>query len=173
MERPIQGSHNERRTEEARTRTTHLMDSQMGPSAIFRPSVRPSVRPSHSDGLLWERQTGGRRSERAPPAVPLFPALPASLFPPFSGVRQIRIHQSETNISVLTSEFVTERRRRRSSWLVGASEAKKWRMDCRKVCRGFTGSGSTRNSTTYRDSLVRTWLSQGCSHCSLTCPAQP
>ena len=56
-----------------------LMDSQMGPSAIFRPSVRPSVRPSHSDGRLWERQTGGRRSERAPPAVTLFPALPASL----------------------------------------------------------------------------------------------
>ena len=151
-----------------------LMDSQMGPSAIFRPSVRPSVRPSHSDGLLWERQTGGRRSERRLRCLCFPSALPASLFPPFSGVRQIRIHQSETNISVLTSEFVTERRRRRrSSWLVGANGAKKWRMDCRKVCRGFTGSGSTRNSTTYRDSLVRTWLSQGCSHCSLTCPAQP
>ena len=48
MERPIQGSHNERRTEEARTRT-HLMDSQMGPSAIFRPSVRPSVRRIRTD----------------------------------------------------------------------------------------------------------------------------
>ena len=151
-----------------------LMDSQMGPSAIFRPSVRPSVRPSHSDaGRTFVGEANRRTTERASAACgDCFPPSPP-LFPLFSGVRQIRIHQSETNISVLTSEFVTERRRRRSSWLVGASEAKKWRMDCRKVCRGFTGSGSTRNSTTYRDSLVRTWLSQGCSHCSLTCPAQP
>ena len=65
MERPIQGSHNERRTEEARTRTTHLMDSQMGPSAIFRPSVRPSVRASVAFGRTFVGEANRRTTERA------------------------------------------------------------------------------------------------------------
>ena len=66
MERPIQGSHNERRTEEARTRTTHLMDSQMGPSAIFRPSVRPrpSVRRIRTDFCGRGKQADDGASER-------------------------------------------------------------------------------------------------------------